>query len=181
MRVYVAASYLDKSKARELMKAFEPRGHTITHDWTNDGNNKDDWEIPIEKRSLCAINDIGGIRRANVLVIFGPGRRGTHTEMGIALALQKPIIMIQAQEPHGVFYSHPSVVHVSSVDKALELVDNMGSKRDVKETERIVDVKCPFCEEPYTMDRFVKWHLCAKCDQSFTYGDTISAKSEIDR
>jgi hypothetical protein len=71
--------------------------------------------------------DYNDVLNANVFVTFSehpgaPGRQrgGRHVEFGIALALDKPIIVIGPQE--NIFHHLPQITHVETWIEALELL-----------------------------------------------------------
>jgi nucleoside 2-deoxyribosyltransferase len=106
-------------------------GHTITHDWTTfEGEG-------MEKMKLSAEKDIKAIQECNVLVAFltDPkyAYRGTYTELGASLALNKKTIIVsscdqQAYYRSNCFYHHPNIIHVESWNEAILLLKAIPSE-----------------------------------------------------
>jgi len=104
-------------------------GHSITHDWTsfeNEGDSK-------SRMSQSAVNDINGVKSCDVLIAFltDPkyAYRGSFSECGCALGLNKQTIIVNADElsycTTNVFYHHPSILHVKSWDELLLQLENI--------------------------------------------------------
>jgi hypothetical protein len=74
-----------KALARELVQA----GHAITYDWTVHGS----VQGPQRIREVAQA-ELAGIKAADVVIVLLPGGRGTHAELGMALALGKPVIIL---------------------------------------------------------------------------------------
>ena len=71
-----------------------------------------------------ATREIDAVKAADFVVVLLPGGRGTHTELGAALALDKPVFLVaphpqQLLDSQGLpnpFYYHPLVQVVSRVE-----------------------------------------------------------------
>lgn len=89
MKIYVASSLNNAENATKVMNIFRFMGLQITYDWTTHGLVKD----PVKCKEICRA-EIDGVKRADVLVFLHPARSGSHVELGIALALHKPVFML---------------------------------------------------------------------------------------
>src|SRR5205809_904896 len=103
MIIYVSTKWEEKDRAREIMALLKGAGHTISFDWTQ-----------AETVSAAqALLDFRGVRDADVVVcIFEENvpYRGALVEMGMGLALGKPIYVLgDALAGHLIFLSHPNV------------------------------------------------------------------------
>ena len=127
-QAYIASGLANASKARDVRRVLENCGWGLTYDWTQHGLIEAKYIRP-----LFAVAETNGVRRADVLITVLPGGRGTHTELGIALGLSKPVILY-APDPgllegnHGacLFYFHPLVYHVRNdveLKAALETIE----------------------------------------------------------
>lgn len=125
-RVYIASGFDNGPMAKLLSSHLEDRGIGTTVKW---------WELPLhmekdaETRALIALNDLQGVRRADLLVAlmkgdpatFGSSQLGTHGELGAACALGVPCILVSPTPmpgPFCVFHRHPKVIAriISHVD-----------------------------------------------------------------
>lgn len=91
MKLYFAGASKQRFHIARLAKAAESQGHTVTHRW---------WEVmdnPKVDYCRAAIDDLQGVADCEALVavlddvLISPG---AHLELGYALALQKPILVI---------------------------------------------------------------------------------------
>lgn len=103
MKVFVAGSINNINSIKDLMKSIKSNGHSIVHDWTDQFDER-------RKQEFC-LKDIGGIKESDVLIACMENCRtlcrGTLIEIGIALALNKKIIVIG--EIDSIYMSHPNV------------------------------------------------------------------------
>lgn len=86
---YIGTSLENRAMAERLAALLVDSGHRWTHDWT---------EVEAERDAQCAEeseyremadNDLAGVINADLRVFLMPGRRGTHAEIGAALATRK--------------------------------------------------------------------------------------------
>lgn len=124
MKVYVAGNFRERERIRAVMDELERAGHVITHDWTGEGVT-----LPQRSRQEIAIDDIQGVRDAEALVLVDAERGwGMYVEMGVAVALGLPIVVIQPLYDQ-VFYSLPQVKKVDSSAEAVEFLAGIGGAR----------------------------------------------------
>lgn len=119
MNFYIASRC--QEAARAIRDELQAAGHTVTSRWleeTNYGADKTDTE-----RMAIARIDHEDVIACDYLVFRSepdgarvPG--GKHVEMGMALALHRPVFVIGARE--NIFHWHPSVHVVGSVAEVLE-------------------------------------------------------------
>lgn len=118
MRYYIATSlerHLHHNALRDLLEA---RGHSITYDWTEHGSVKHESQTRIAE---VAHLEAMGVHHADFVVVLLPGGRGTHTELGLAIAYGKPVFVhahdhreFFAQDDRTcAFYHHPQVAQVT--------------------------------------------------------------------
>lgn len=135
---YIATSLKNAEAHTEARKIFEgpiseasstPRWH-LTYDWTTGGKIEED-----HLRPSIAIAEIEAVRQAWLLLMLVPGGRGTHVELGAALALGKTIIIVSPSEEEAngqygfppVFYRHPLVHHARTHQQARDLAELLWS------------------------------------------------------
>lgn len=94
MKVYVASSLTNAENASSVISILKGTGIQITYDWTTHGLVKD----PVKCREICR-SEIDGVKQADAMVFLHPARSGSHVELGIALALRKPVFMLFPPEP----------------------------------------------------------------------------------
>lgn len=75
---------------RDLLVA---KGHEITYDWTVHGPV---WASGFEVLTETAHKEMQGVVDSDFVVVLLPGGNGTHTELGMALALGKPVFLFSS-------------------------------------------------------------------------------------
>lgn len=88
---FYIATGLTRIKEHNLVRdALLAKDWKITYDWTSHGS--------VKKTSFNRLKDVGfkmakGIFDADVVIVLLPGGRGTHTELGMAIAKNKRIFI----------------------------------------------------------------------------------------
>ena len=126
MKVYVAGKWDQKACVRNVVSKLESYGHTITYRWFDIEHDND---CATDLRRTYADADIEGVRTADAVVLLmddpAYAYRGTFTELGAALALDKPVHLYN---PHGqeaacttnVFYWATGITHHGALDALLK-------------------------------------------------------------
>ncbi len=118
-KFYVATTISNADQAKIVSRRLSDFGHELTYDWTVHGRVSDP-----KLMEEIAIKEINGVIEADVLVALWPAQRGTHIELGAALATNKPIFFIIPEnfDADISFYNHPNVVKLDNLDKAIEVI-----------------------------------------------------------
>ena len=124
MKYYIASKLENAVAVKTLAYAFEQLGWKQTYDWTAHGSVHDEGEEVLRQVTL---KELGGVKEADVVVVVLPGGRGTHAELGAALAYNKPVF-VWGQQPEDFiqdgytcsFYFNPNVQRVEGA--AIKLV-----------------------------------------------------------
>ncbi len=123
MRIYVASQHNNREATRAAQTKFVAAGHTITHDWTACELSQHPEQERNQRLTEFAEADLKGVRDCDACVVLAhPGMSATLSEMGMAIALRKIVIVVDCEKdgcPFNVFYYLPSVQHVFSVDDAV--------------------------------------------------------------
>ena len=124
-KVYVAAKFEERELAAAVMGIFRAEGHEITHDWTGESVEGLRGTEASTLLQCCAMDDQAGAQNCDVLVLLHNDKcKGALVEMGIALGLEKPVIVVggRLSLDTAIFYWHPDVFHVTNIDQALDLI-----------------------------------------------------------
>lgn len=122
--VYLAARYARRAELRAYAKELEAAGAAITCRWLfAEASSLLDKQLAPEKRGgQVAAIDFEDVQRADICLAFtesgdGPvGRGGRHTELGIALALGRRVVVIGPREH--VFHCLPQIEHYENWEDA---------------------------------------------------------------
>jgi hypothetical protein len=82
-KFYIASGLDNFGLVRQVAETLKSAGWTHTYDWTVQGSVAGRGE---EAFVRCAKNEVEGVIKANVVIVLLPGGRGTHVELGLALA-----------------------------------------------------------------------------------------------
>lgn len=123
MTFYVATSLDNAPAARAAADALRARGLAQTYDWTVHGS----VQAEPERWSRVALDEGAGVLRAAVVLVLLPGGRGTHVELGLALASSRCRLLLlvgdDAEQRACVFHHHPFVRRAATLDDALAILD----------------------------------------------------------
>lgn len=100
MKIYIATMIeraVDHNVVRDVLVRA---GHRITYDWTLHGSVRNEG---VERITQVANAELQGVKDADVVIALLPGGRGTHAEIGAALALDKPVILHATQRNAAFF------------------------------------------------------------------------------
>ena len=140
MRFYISSGMENRERVAELAAVLKGRGHELTYDWTEHGDVRREGETVM---SEVAFNELRAVRDAELLLVLLPGGKGTHTELGLAIATRsnKRIIIWSAtgeeficDERTCAFYFHPCVERlVCPFEELKTLFDREYIGSDIKE------------------------------------------------
>ena len=124
-RYYIASGLENAEQVKRVKAKLDAAGWEHTYDWTVHGSVQKEGAERIAK---VAAAEAEGVAAAEVVIVLLPGGRGTHTELGMALALREidsdaePRVCIyspDAERDFGTggttcaFYHHPNVERFS--------------------------------------------------------------------
>lgn len=130
MKYYIATKLENHAAHNKLRDELAALGHSCTYDWTHHG--------PVYRSGLARIEEVAqlefeGVAKADTVIMLWPGGRGTHVELGMAIALGKRCVIVSdVEDDHGAtsetcaFYHHPAVDMFRSVG---EFLDALGERR----------------------------------------------------
>lgn len=120
MKIYVASKFENKPAVRTAMVLLQSAGHSITHDWTVHEDGERGGEELLAFFRLCAQQDFDGVVNADaILVLNHELGKGMFTEMGIAQALGKPVVVVDISRSNNIFFYLPGVKVCESVIDAI--------------------------------------------------------------
>jgi hypothetical protein len=90
MKFYIATGLENHAAHNNVRDRLTALGHELTYDWTVHGPV---WRSGVDVIRKTAIAERRGVEDADFVVVLLPGGRGTHAELGMALALRKPVII----------------------------------------------------------------------------------------
>jgi nucleoside 2-deoxyribosyltransferase len=110
LKFYIGSSFQNIDTVRKLASTLVLSGFTWTYDWTKNKRAADDQQL-----KLIAEEEVRGIQESGIVIILLPGGKGTHTELGLAIAGDKRVYLYDLenrwndQDPKVAFYHLKSV------------------------------------------------------------------------
>lgn len=141
MRFYIATGLENALRAKELSVVLSRNGHELTYDWMAQGDVKMQGK---ERLAEIAFNEVRAVRDAELVVALLPGGKGTHTEIGVAIASRsnKRILIWSENGEHFrdedkccTLYFHPAV------ERIVCTFDDLIKKLDADRIESTLDSK----------------------------------------
>jgi hypothetical protein len=117
MNFYIATRLENHAQHNDVRDRLIAMGHELTYDWTKHGPV---WRSGCEVIRETAIAERQGVQDADFVVVLLPGGRGTHVELGMALALRTPVIIWAADDsqfgacPETCAFYHDPIVRTIS-------------------------------------------------------------------
>lgn len=124
---YIATGLERAPYATAIARILVLRGFRHTYDWAAHGS----VQASPERWAEVALAEAAGVLDADFVVVLHPGGRGTHVELGLALAgavlSRKRAYLVgyseKAEARTCVFYHHPLVRRVQNVGDLLDLLE----------------------------------------------------------
>ncbi|MFJ7749277.1 hypothetical protein ACIQXM_04920 [Arthrobacter sp. NPDC097144] len=114
-RFYVASSFRNIVNVRYIAQTLESKGYVNTYDWTQNASALDGSSVTLDNLSSIGQHELAAVIGADVVVVLLPGGKGTHVELGIAIAqgrriiLHSPAEVINNPGTTSTFYHLPEV------------------------------------------------------------------------
>lgn len=131
MKFYIGSSFKNCDKVNEISEKLENNGWIHTYNWAKNiiGNETKEDLIEFSKLEKQAIID------SDVIIIILPAGRGTHIELGMALALNKKVFLCSFNkddfniENTVNFYEIPEITKiVGNTDDIINRITNDSKK-----------------------------------------------------
>ncbi len=113
MKFYIATSLSKMAEHNVVRDALRTYNHEISYDWTSHGSVK---SVSKKRLQEVALMELNGISEAHFVVVLLPGGKGTHLELGFAIANKKKIFIhsedvstFELGPQTNAFYHHPNV------------------------------------------------------------------------
>lgn len=139
---YIATGLENFELHNQVRDRLKPYNIKLTYDWTTHGSLK---HTSVERLKEGARAEIDGVLEADFVIVLLPGGRGTHTELGMAIAAQKDIFMYDpGHQREGwevgtntcIFYFDEAVDAFNDLDELIEeVIDAFGVRGIEPSTE----------------------------------------------
>lgn len=124
MKFYVASSFNHKSSVRYVIKQLSGEGFSLTYDWT-----QNERASTIEQLKKIGREEKNAVIEADIVCVLLPAGKGSHIELGMALAQGKKVYLYSPDEDvnnfetTSTFYHLPEVeIFIGSLEGFIELI-----------------------------------------------------------
>ena len=131
MNFYVASSFQNKEVVNEVSQKLKQLGWHHTYDWT-----RNERANSIEALSNIGVLEKEAINNSDVVVVILPGGKGSHIELGLAIAWQKrtflysPNLEAMDMQTTSTFYHLPEVqICEGSIQELISTIYNSFFKK----------------------------------------------------
>jgi len=134
-KFYIASTLDNAEEARKLAAKVKVLGWEQTYDWTEHGSVQ---HYNQQQRQAVAMAELDGVLKADIVFMLFPAKRGSHVELGAALASGSWIMILASADQllkdgrTCAFYHHPQVLRdgplYTYITKQLKLDTREGEK-----------------------------------------------------
>ena len=116
-RFYVASSFRTLVNVWHVAQALNSKGYVNTYDWTQNASARDADTITLSDLRSIGQHEKDAVMGADVVIVLLPGGKGTHVELGIAIAQGKRTILHSPRETINNLESTSTFYHLPELEK----------------------------------------------------------------
>ncbi|KAD3455971.1 group-specific protein [Arthrobacter yangruifuii] len=124
-RFYVGSSFKNIANVRYVAQTLESKGYVNAYDWTQNASARDAGTAALEDLRSIGQQERDAVMRADVVVILLPGGKGTHVELGIAIAQGRRTILHSADQDINNPATTSTFYHLPEVEKCHGTLDDL--------------------------------------------------------
>lgn len=119
-KFYVASSFKNINTVRYVSNELISKGYIQTYDWTQ--NEK---ASTVEDLKEIGQQERNAVLEADFIIVLLPAGKGSHIELGIALAQRKRIYLYSQNDEVNRFETTSTFYHLSEVEKYIGTIDGL--------------------------------------------------------
>lgn len=120
MNFYVASSFHNIKQVRDVSERLKRKGYIHTYDWTQNGR-----ASTVEELKKIGEEERQAIIESDLILVLLPGGKGSHVELGIALGLNKRVILYSPYNEVSDFDQTTTFYHLSEVEVCTGTVEEL--------------------------------------------------------
>jgi len=126
MKFYIASKLENFEQVQYLAGKLKASGWIHTYDWTAHSSVK---ATNVETLKEVAQKEYNGVKDADVVIVLTPQGRGTHTEFGMAIALNKRIYLCHNDDMYFLCDDNTSAFYwLPNVTQLIGGIDDVAQK-----------------------------------------------------
>ncbi len=119
-KFYIASSFINIDKVREVSNLLKDKGFVQTYDWT-----QNDRAASLTDLKEIGEKELSAVLRADFLIILLPAGKGSHIEFGIGLGQGKKIYLFSENDYIDNFETTSTFYHLDNVEKVIGTVEEL--------------------------------------------------------
>ncbi|MGD6776743.1 MULTISPECIES: nucleoside 2-deoxyribosyltransferase [Bacillaceae] len=119
-KFYIASSFSNIEKVREVSSLLKNRGFTQTYDWT-----RNERANTLEDLKVIGSKELSAVLEADFLIVLLPAGKGSHIEFGIALGQGKKIYLFSENDDIDNFETTSTFYHLDNVEKIMGAIEDL--------------------------------------------------------
>lgn len=124
-KFYVASSFRNVVNVRYVAQSLESKGYVNTYDWTQNASVHNARTVSLGDLRSIGQHEKDAVIDADVVVILLPGGKGTHVELGIAIARGRRTILHSPDEVINNLESTSTFYHLPELEKCHGTLDDL--------------------------------------------------------
>ncbi|UAL48264.1 group-specific protein [Sutcliffiella horikoshii] len=122
-KFYIASSFSNIEKVREVSSLLKNKGFIQTYDWT-----QNERAATLEDLKEIGEKERIAVLEADFLIVLLPAGKGSHIEFGIALGQGKKIYLFSENDDIDNFETTSTFYHLDNVEKIVGTVEELMEK-----------------------------------------------------
>lgn len=122
-KFYIASSFTNIEKVRELSSFLQNKGLAQNYDWT-----QNERAATLGDLKEIGEKELAAVLEADFLVVLLPGGKGSHIEFGIALGQGKKIFLYSENDEMNNFETTTTFYHVNNVEKIIGSLEDLVNR-----------------------------------------------------
>lgn len=128
VKFYIATGLENIKIHHQVRDRLISKGHLLTYDWTVHGDVRKEGVTRLKE--VCK-NDLRGVKEADLVIVILPGGKGTHTELGYSIGVNKKVFLYSKQAELFTitntccFYFHENVQIFTSLGSLYSAIESV--------------------------------------------------------
>ncbi|BCB02527.1 hypothetical protein KH172YL63_06600 [Bacillus sp. KH172YL63] len=139
MKFYLASSFANKQQVREISERLKQSGWKHTYDWT-----RNEKAVTLEDLMEIGQKEKDGIAESDIVILILPGGKGSHVELGLALGLNKRVIIYSPNDEVSDFSQTTTFYHLPEVETCTGSIEDLLNKVTENQNQTVKDSNMKF-------------------------------------
>lgn len=120
LKFYVASSFKNKEQVKYVSHELTIKGFVHSYDWT-----KNDRPTTLKALTEIGIKEKEAVMNSDVVIVLLPGGKGSHIELGMAIAAKKKVFLYSPDNDIDDFALTSTFYQLPEVQKVIGTIDDL--------------------------------------------------------